>query len=287
MKIRKIHNAAPEDVLMVNRLTDTCNRVDNTCYPYGDGSDFRNDGDINLFIAEKDDEAVGYLRIFAPITSEGELTILVLPDSRRKGICQGLLKMGLRELQRRSIPEYLLVCDARGDSGRSAAQALGAVYDFSEYLLRFNDEFTTKTRPVDSSPVYLMPADRSQSDQLQKIMIEAFGNQENDAKDHLETYFRDDRRHLYTIWYADRPAGVIGVYDETSAYIHGFAVAKDLRGRGIGRSALKAVVEMIQREHPGRTIELEVQTENIHALGLYESDGFVRMTEFRYFRGKV
>jgi ribosomal protein S18 acetylase RimI-like enzyme len=39
-------------------------------------------------------------------------------------------------------------------------------------------------------------------------------------------------------------------------------------------------------EHPGRTIELEVQTENDHGLGLYGSAGFVRTADFIYFHVK-
>jgi hypothetical protein len=61
-----------------------------------------------------------------------------------------------------------------------------------------------------------MPADPSRSDQLQRIMKEAFDDEGGNVKDRLDEFFRGDRRHLYSLWYAERPAAVIGVYDGVS-----------------------------------------------------------------------
>jgi ribosomal protein S18 acetylase RimI-like enzyme len=56
------------------------------------------------------------------------------------------------------------------------------------------------------------------------------------------------------------------------AWIYGFAVFPELRGKGIGRKALSKVVKI--EDHKGLSIFLEVEAKNAHALGLYESCGF-------------
>jgi ribosomal protein S18 acetylase RimI-like enzyme len=56
------------------------------------------------------------------------------------------------------------------------------------------------------------------------------------------------------------------------AWIYGFAVFPELQGKGIGRKALSRVVKMEHQK--GRSVFLEVEAKNAHALRLYESCGF-------------
>jgi ribosomal protein S18 acetylase RimI-like enzyme len=79
---------------------------------------------------------------------------------------------------------------------------------------------------------------------------------------------------------------MIGVYEEAERdYIHGFCIAKQFRGRGVGKAALLRTVQLCRSERPGRELHLEVQTRNENALSLYNKAGFRTINVFDYYRG--
>lgn len=55
--------------------------------------------------------------------------------------------------------------------------------------------------------------------------------------------------------------------------IHDVVVLKHLRGKGIGRKLLEAVIKMAEKNDYGK-VTLEVRMDNINAQGLYKSLGF-------------
>lgn len=55
----------------------------------------------------------------------------------------------------------------------------------------------------------------------------------------------------------------------------GMAVAPAWRGRGVGRQLLLAAVDVAERWHGVRRIELEVYTDNAPAIALYAAHGFM------------
>ena len=57
------------------------------------------------------------------------------------------------------------------------------------------------------------------------------------------------------------------------ATVHTIGVARRAQGRGIGRALLNDLIEAAR----GRRILLEVRTDNVPAIGLYESCGFARL----------
>ena len=65
--------------------------------------------------------------------------------------------------------------------------------------------------------------------------------------------------------------------------VYGFVIDAVLRGRGIGRDVLRRVCQRL-RDDGARRVGLEVEVDNEHALGLYTSLGFARVTTEDYFR---
>lgn len=54
----------------------------------------------------------------------------------------------------------------------------------------------------------------------------------------------------------------------------GMSVARDVRGKGVGRELLQALLDWVEQERRVRRVELEVMADNTAALRLYESLGF-------------
>lgn len=70
--------------------------------------------------------------------------------------------------------------------------------------------------------------------------------------------------------------------EEKCYAIYGFVVKKERRGQGIGRYFLAKILQEILKRKPEK-IYLEVSTENISALCLYQSSGFQIETQFDYY----
>ena len=278
----------------IREITRSCNAMDGTNYSWDDGGEFLNKGGANTFLAFSEKELTGWLQIFGPRKSEGEITVLVRPDFRRLGIAGRLLNAARNELGRRNASSLLLVCDAAGAEGLAMAEAAGSVYEYSEFLMRYlkgSRESANEMRAVAALSVTLEPAAPEDRDRLAAINLQAFpsdATMDGDKGCMVDEFYRSDRRSLFRICFNGETAGMIGIYDgDPEAYIHGFAISREFRGRGIGRQALRSLVDWIQKSEPRRPIELEVQTDNVNALELYESVGFSIIAEFRYYRSAI
>ena len=69
----------------------------------------------------------------------------------------------------------------------------------------------------------------------------------------------------------DGYAGLMVVADE--AQVQTIGVRPDAQGRGLGRALLRHLMRVADR----RRVLLEVRTDNVKALALYDSEGFVRL----------
>ncbi|MGY4102249.1 GNAT family N-acetyltransferase [Nocardia sp. R16R-3T] len=72
---------------------------------------------------------------------------------------------------------------------------------------------------------------------------------------------------------ADTPAGLVGAYvrDDTTVELISMWVAPFARGRGVGDTAVRAVMNWAGQ----REIVLSVKSDNEHAIGLYRRHGFI------------
>ncbi|QHQ60405.1 GNAT family N-acetyltransferase [Anaerocolumna sedimenticola] len=71
-------------------------------------------------------------------------------------------------------------------------------------------------------------------------------------------------------------------YTDSSAYIFGFGILPDFRGKGYGRAALLAAIRMCHQNN-FYDIELDVACKNNTALNLYTSCGFELQSAMNYY----
>jgi ribosomal protein S18 acetylase RimI-like enzyme len=84
----------------------------------------------------------------------------------------------------------------------------------------------------------------------------------------------------YIATLAQQPIGTLNVQTiDGQAYIYGFVVRSEQRGRGYGKEILARAIEDIAAEHP-QPIYLEVETDNTPALALYRSFGIEVVTTY-------
>jgi ribosomal protein S18 acetylase RimI-like enzyme len=272
-----------EQISDMLRLQEAGNSHDGTGYTADFEDDFRKEGEKNSFLFYRDGRLVSMINLFAPGKEEGEITAVTHSDFRRQGCFRRLLEETRRELKRRAIPSLLFVCDRASESGTAVMAHLGAPYEFSEYLMRYEAE--PDLSAAEMPEIEFAPSVKEEQPELVPIMQEAFDLSAAEASRRADEFFQSSKRAFYTIRLSGKIAGMIGVYEEAERdYIHSFCMGKQFRGRGAGKAALIKTVNLCRSGRPGRELHLEVQTGNENALSLYKKAGFRTITVFDYYR---
>ena len=73
--------------------------------------------------------------------------------------------------------------------------------------------------------------------------------------------------------------------EQKSAFISGFGIVPEFRGKGYGKQALKQAINMLNKEEI-YDVALDVSAENNNALNLYKSCGFEGQSTMNYYEVK-
>ncbi len=223
---------------------------------------------------------VGFLGLYAidPTGREIELTGMVHPDYRRRGIFGKLYTAALAECKAWKIPRVLLIAEQAAAAGTHFAQAVGGRYTVSEYRMCFPG-VTAPDFPQHG--LRLRKADRQDFDVLQQLDAVSFGSAMAELPSAVaERYYGS----TYVGELDGKIIGKIGIDQERAAgYIFGFGIRPEYRGRGFGRELLGLMMLRCVEEqiHP---VLLEVAVQNAKALSLYRSCGFEVVTVYQYYQ---
>ena len=218
-------------------------------------------------LAWEGDELVGFTGLYGPGATQIELAGMVDPAHRRQGIGGRLLAVALELCGAMGVGEPLLIVPRGSAGGRALADRHGARLEHSEHALELHGEPSAGP----SDPLLSMrTAARGDVPAIMSLMSSGFGFAPPDLAERL---VEEGVRSLVF----EREGRVVGTLRATLTgelgAVHGFAVDSRLRGRGIGRDALRRTCRHL-RERGATTVGLEVEVANDRALHLYTSLGF-------------
>ncbi len=236
----------------------------------------RTGGTVEDLLWWEDDVLLGFLGLYSFGAPAVELAGMVDPAARRRGIGSALLNAARPLCVERGYQPVLLVTSRDASAGESFARSHGGVLDHSEHAMVLAGE------PADgpSGPeVRLRPAANTDVSQVVELLADGFGFTPT------ETEMRLDGPSDQTFM-VDVDGAAVGTmrvdHEGDRAGIYGFVVDRERRGQGIGRAALREACLMV-RARGATAVGLEVAVENEHALGLYTSVGFTRVTTEDYY----
>lgn len=239
----------------------------------------RQPGQANDFCWYEADELVGY----APLDSfgpSGEVTAIVHPAFRRRGIGRALTTAAHREAQRCGCTELLLVNVRASRTGQQFAETLGHPLVSSEYHL----EYTPNTPPpVPTNRLRIRQAQPHDLPFLTQIDMVSFDTPESEARQRGEAELVGGAGRSFLAERDSTTIGRLGVLKEDAGiYLRSFGVLPKERGRGVGRTLLAGTIAQLWEEGE-RHFSLDVVTDNRNALSLYLSCGFVEALAYDYY----
>ncbi len=241
---------------------------------------------------DKNGVLAGYLAVFCFGGTEAEISGMVDPSYRRKGIFSVLLGQAIEEMRARNIRSMLFINDRGSASGTEFIKASGAVFDHSEHLM----ELPGDMEPVKvTSPVGFRKAVQDDLELLAGMDSICFNTSVEESRAFYNEVWLDCQGHqgsavntqMFIVVAEGKDIGMIRLSTEKDdILIYGFGIKPEYRGLGYGRAALGLAVNMALSKGPSH-VALEVDCVNDTALSLYRSCGFTTKCTYDYYRVSI
>jgi ribosomal protein S18 acetylase RimI-like enzyme len=224
-------------------------------------------GDVaSDFLYYRDDILVGFLMLDGLGSEEAEGTGIVHPGYRRQGVFRALVAAAREECRNNNTEALILFFDHRSTAAIAFAEAIGAQHDFSEHNMRLEQG---RGLPQIEQRLDFRRAGLGDAAAIAAIVAEDFGADPEQLRQNIVRNMQSPIYQYYIAALGHQPIGTLNVQNLSGeAYIYGFVVRPEQRGRGYGKEILARAIEDIVAARP-QPIFLEVETENDPAFGLY------------------
>jgi ribosomal protein S18 acetylase RimI-like enzyme len=237
------------------------------------------DHEANDFLYYEDDILVGYVYIEGWGGRDREVAGMVHPDYRRRGIWSSLLAVAKEECKQRDVQKMILVCEHSSRSGLAFVHAIKAKHEYSEYEMALG---AFRERRKVHNGLRIRQANKNDLDAIVSILATDSGNVET-INHWVAELFEDQSSHFYLATLDEKPLGCLRLdFMSNQVGIYAFEVRLGYRGLGYGRQILEEAIRIIRSESQ-KPIMLDVETDNINAIGLYLSCGFEIKTTYDYY----
>lgn len=234
--------------------------------------------DVNEIFCYLGEDIIGYIGICNFSGIEAEITGMVHPLYRRKGIFTKLYNLAMEECKRRKFNSTLLVCDNKSASGLEFIKSTGAAYSFSEYEMELDNNYALE----ESKYITLRKASNNDAEEISTQNTIYFGGAYK-----LEVMPEDEEKKNKITYMIELNFKVIGKIkvdtDKEEGFISGFGILPEYRGKGYGRNALRSALHILSKNNI-QSVALEVAAENKNALNLYKSCGFEEKSVTDYYK---
>ena len=240
-----------------------------------------------FFLYFQEGELLGLLTVYAD-DEDVELSILVHPNHRRKGIARALFKSFKEETASYPIRSVTFQTERVFLDGHpDLASHWGLVEDeeTETWLGRDRTSYALDSR----SDVKVLLADPVYVEEIAQLHYQAFSDPEETlevSRRYITEALKDSDGLLYILLKEGQVIGVCTVdLSGNSNYLYGLAVAEAYRGQGYGSYLAKSVVNQLIAQND-KSFQIAVEDSNVSAKRLYEKIGFVKQTQVVYLKQK-
>ena len=232
---------------------------------------------INEFLYYIDGKLVSYLGISSFGANVAEINGMTHPKFRKNGLFRKLFQLAMEECHKREFDKILLLTDDKSGTGTAFIRKTSAEYDFSEYRMKAVNNLSSSI----AETITLRKASQADVKEIIRQNVIYFND-----KEITEDNYSIDEDALSTTYMVELKGitiGKIGIeYSNSTAYICGFGILPEFRGKSFGRAALTAAMKLCHQNN-FTEIELDVACKNKKALNLYTSCGFEEQSVMNYY----
>jgi len=240
----------------------------------------------DIFLFYDHGQLLGCLLLDRYHSDTKEVSGMVHPAYRRRGIFRQLLAAAREECLSRGIRRLLFTCETTSAGARAFVWTVGAGREFAEHRMLLQD-FQPRFQYDDH--LLVREAVPDDLEKLSVILAADFGDSREQAMRHVLRVWERPNQRIYIATYGNEgvgcaePVGTIRVEEVPDELgIYGFFVRPEYRGRGHGRQIVEEVIATV-REESRKPVMLEVDSNNFTALNLYRSCGFVVERTYEYY----
>lgn len=273
------------EVKQCHHLNGICQKVDATHrQPYLSNMLNFNKEMPAFILAYQDEQLVGLLCIYSDDKNEpAEVSIIVTPDERRKGIATTLL-------------EYFYAIQAE-------YQLLGPLFVTEQIFLDKNPRFLANMQLVeeveyetwlfrephyfditDLPNVNVAQASSQQIEVIAQFQSHAFQTSLETSRQYAQEAISDEHSLLYVM---EKDGEVIAscTVDLSTKYnyLYSLAVSEPFRGKGLGSTLVKYIINDLSVKNQ-KSFQIAVEKTNTKAWRLYKNLGFIEQTKIVYLR---
>ncbi|MGN0478902.1 MAG: GNAT family N-acetyltransferase [Hominenteromicrobium sp.] len=231
-----------------------------------------------FFLGYADGALVSFLTLFLPTRQEGEVTAFTAIDQRGKGYFTALLRAAGAVLAENHVPNFLFALESKSETGMAYLQAHfpQAVHSHTEYRM-FREPDVQPLAPH----MTVRPVTQENLEDFMAVSVKEYGGDRMT----VEAVLTSELRRAYLVYDGTKPVGVFELADGEALTLCGVAVAEEERGKGYGNTIVRAALNFAAEA--GKRIELDVDSGNPPALGLYRKFGFRPTFEVQYWRAGI
>lgn len=228
----------------------------------------------------EDNKLVGFLCYFFFSLKEVELTVLIHPEHRRKGIFTEMFQYVKDKVEPYGIRNFLFSFPNGNKDSAAFVKKLGAEFHHKEFVM------TRKIKKPEKIPgnakTALIKASLDDIPTLATIDNAAFNTDYLHIVQRFMEVLPEPNRQAWFIMVGESPVGKIHVrFDEGKVYIHDIGVVPEYQRKGYGTQAVRQMVNHLLTEGH-QHLYLDVEAVNDKAIKVYKRCRFVltRSDEF-------
>ncbi|MFJ8065943.1 GNAT family N-acetyltransferase [Psychrobacillus sp. NPDC096426] len=228
---------------------------------------------------DESDKLVGVLSSIDRLaTGEYEWSAVVSPVRRKQGIGTGLIKELERNLVLRGATFDLALVPEESQVGREWLGNFYYVHDFTERTMVAKAEAMLTSNDLEIIQY------SSEESELIEVLISSFGDTVEEILNFIAFNTQTPNRKLMVATMENKVVGTVTMVDDSdNLWVTGLGVHERARGKGIATAILKWAKN--EAHLLGKmNVYLDVETENDHALSIYEKAGFETTQHTHFYR---
>ncbi len=229
-------------------------------------------------LAYAEDDVVGVVSAIDMIGIHSyEWSGLVHPEYRRQGLGQALIKELQHNLEVRGAEGELALNMKESQAGATFLQHSGYEWNFTEATLKADVNSVAESPAVDVVPL------TDETQELTRILMNAFGDTEDEVQTLLDYNASNPSRHVFVAKQQGQVVGTLTlVEDRKTLWVTALATDSERQGQGIG-SALLAFSQVEGKRRNCESVKLDVEIDNDKALSVYKKAGFKPVLQVDYY----